>query len=131
VLAGLSGVDEPPLADVNAVVAEAVEEDEIAWLEVVSGDCSAVPILLRGVVGERHPELRVDVPHEAGAIEAGRRLAAPSIRCPPILHRDVHRTLALTIRAAPIERRGWGSLRDAGTGRQRHNQPQQDTASHP
>src|SRR6266850_4371068 len=90
VLARLPGVDEAPVADVDAVVAQPVEEDEIAWLEVVARDRRPVLVLHRSVVGERNSDLRIDIADEARAIEAGRRLAAPSIRRTAVLHRKVH-----------------------------------------
>ena len=58
-------------------VAEAVEEDEVAGLELVSGDRRAHAVLRGRVVRERDADLRVHVHDEAGAVEAGRARRRP------------------------------------------------------
>ena len=84
--AGVRGVDEPASADVDPDVAEAVEEDEVAGCRR-RDRLGRIP-LRDGVVRERDPELRVDVHHEAGAVEAARARAAPDVRDAEILERD-------------------------------------------
>ena len=69
-------------------VTEPVEEDEVAGLELVPRDRDAVVVLVGGVVWQRDAELRVDVHHEAGAVESARRGAAPDVRHAEVLHRD-------------------------------------------
>src|SRR5262245_9054372 len=94
VLAGLPGVDEPAVADIDAVVAEAIEEDEVAGLEAVARDRCAQLVLGRGVVRQRHADPRVYVAHEARAIEVRRPLAAPAIRRAAVLQGDLHHARA-------------------------------------
>ena len=63
-------MDEAPLADVDPVVAQAIEEDQVSRLEALARDRSPEPILLRGVVRQRDPDLSVNVANEARAVEA-------------------------------------------------------------
>src|SRR5579884_3304653 len=72
-VAGLRRVDELAAADVDADVAEAVEEDEVAGLELVARDGNAHRPLCSGVVRQGDADLPVDVHDEAGAVEAGGR----------------------------------------------------------
>src|SRR5205085_5253454 len=74
--------------DVETDVPEAVEEDEVAGLEIAVGDRHAHGPLCAGVVGKRYADLRVDVHHEPGAVEAARARAAPDVRDAEELHRD-------------------------------------------
>ena len=60
----MRSVDELVVPDVDAHVAEPVEEDEVAGLEAAPRDGDAHLILRHGVVRERDPELRVHVHHE-------------------------------------------------------------------
>src|SRR5882724_13061046 len=53
----LGGVDEAPVAQVDAVVAELVEEDEVARHEAAPVNRSAEAELLRGVVGNGDADL--------------------------------------------------------------------------
>src|SRR5947207_12922761 len=73
------GVDEAPVTEVDPGVMKIVEEDDVAGLEPPPGDRRAVPELLRRVVRKRDAHVRVDVHHEAGAVEAGRARAAPRV----------------------------------------------------
>src|SRR3712207_5767112 len=82
-------VDELPTADVDPVVAEPVEEDEVAWREVRARDGAPVAVLHRRVVRQRDADLRIDVHDEARAVEArARRRAAPPVRDAEVLHRN-------------------------------------------
>src|SRR6187551_3539494 len=87
-VAGMRCVDEAPATDVDADVAEPVEEDEVAGLKVAQRDRAAVAVLGVRAVRERDPDLREDVHHEAGAVEPGRRSAAPYVRRAEVVHRD-------------------------------------------
>ena len=69
-------------------VAEAVEEDEVAGLELVARDRRAHAPLRAGVVRQRDADLRVHVHREAGAVEAARRRPAPAVRRAEVAHRD-------------------------------------------
>ena len=83
------GVDELAVADVQADVAEPVEEDEVARLELVARHRCAVAVLRSGIVGQRDAELRVHEHHEPGAVEARRwACAAPHVRDAEVLERD-------------------------------------------
>ena len=65
------------------------EEDEVAWGKLIARNVRAIAVVRRGVVGERNPQLREDVHHEARAVEAGRRArAAPDVRDAEVLQRD-------------------------------------------
>ncbi len=81
-------VDELPSADVDAHVAEPVEEDEVARRELVARHGDAVVVLRRSVMRQRHAHLRIDVHREARAVEAGGRRPAPYVRDAEVLHRD-------------------------------------------
>src|SRR5207247_1706738 len=74
------GKDEAPVPDVDRGVMKPIEEDDVARLERLPRDRRAVPELLRRVVGKRDAHVRVDVQHEAGAVEAVRARAAPRVR---------------------------------------------------
>src|SRR4029453_6193288 len=91
-IAGVRRVDELPATDVDADVPEPVEEDEVASLEVAARYGAAVAVLRVRAVRQRVPDLRVDVHHEAGAVEARRRSAAPDVRRPQVAHRDPDHT---------------------------------------
>ena len=54
------GVDEPAVADVDAVVPEAIEEDHIADLQRLPNHLGACPILLAHGARQGHAEPRVD-----------------------------------------------------------------------
>ena len=49
-LAGLPGMEETAAADVNPTMTKAIEEHQVARLEMVAGDVQAIPVLLGGVV---------------------------------------------------------------------------------
>ena len=66
---------------------EAVEEDEIAGLQVAQIDRATVRVLRCGVVRELHAEPAVDVGHEPGAVEPTRRAAAVPIADTDLLGR--------------------------------------------
>src|SRR4029077_16746207 len=89
-VARVGRVNERATADVDADVPEAVEEDEVSRLELAHRDRAAVAVLRVRAVRERDADLRVDVHHEAGAVEPGRRGAAPDVRRAEVLHRDSH-----------------------------------------
>ena len=74
--------------DVDADVAEVLEEDEIAGLELVLGDVDAVVPLRRREVRERDADLGEDVLDETGAVERVRAGRAPHVRPPEVLHCD-------------------------------------------
>src|SRR5260221_5500911 len=81
--ARVRGVNEAAAADVDADVAEPVEEDEVAGLEAAAGDADATVEVGVARVGEADPEMLVDVAHEAGAVEAvARRAAAVDVAHP-------------------------------------------------
>src|SRR5207248_1503933 len=87
-IARVRGVDEVAAADVDADVAEPVEENEIARLELAARNGRPVAVLRRGVVRQRDADLREHVHHEAGAVEARGRRAAPNVRNTEVAHRD-------------------------------------------
>ena len=70
--AGVRRVDEAPAADVDPDVAEAVEEDEVAGLELAPRDRDrvGVVVLRHGVVRQRDAHLRIHVRDEPRAVEA-------------------------------------------------------------
>src|SRR5258707_1235849 len=70
------GVDEAAAADIEADVADAVEEDEVAGLQRAARHAPAEVELRVGAVGQLDAEVFVDEAHEARAIEAGARRAA-------------------------------------------------------
>src|SRR3954451_5395238 len=90
-IAGVRGVDELAAADVHALVVVAVEEDEVAGLEVRAVDRRAHAVLRGGVVRERDPDLRVGPHRQAGAVEAlTRRRAGPPVRHAELRERRGH-----------------------------------------
>ena len=66
-------VDETSVADVEAHVAQAVEEEQVAGPEPVEPDAEAVSELSDGGVGEPNAEVPVHVRDEARAVEAAPR----------------------------------------------------------
>ena len=64
-VAGVRRVDEGVAADVDADVAEPVEEDQVARLEVAARDRAAHAVLRVGAVRQRNADLRVHVHVEA------------------------------------------------------------------
>src|SRR5215208_3632548 len=76
-VAGLGRVDETPATDIDAHVAEAVEEDEVARPEVLARgrlpDSPEHPTRVR----ELDPDSAVDIHHEARAVEARGGRAGP------------------------------------------------------
>src|SRR3954447_20655429 len=90
-VARVRSVDDLVAADVDALVGEAVEEDEVAGLELAARDRSSVAVLRGGVVRQRDPELRVDVHDEARAVEAGRRRTSPDVGDAEVAERDRRR----------------------------------------
>ena len=75
-----------------------MEEHEVADLELVARHPPALVVLEAGVVTELHPELGVDVHREPGAVEAGRRRAAPDVGDAEEVKRERHRLAAERIR---------------------------------
>src|SRR5688500_12942242 len=78
-VARLGGVDEAPVADVDAAVTEAVEEDDVARPQPVAPDRGAKPVLSLRAVRQRHPMARVHEHHEPRAVEPRRRAAAARV----------------------------------------------------
>src|SRR5665213_3158356 len=64
-------MDEAVVADVDADVAGPVEEDEVAGLHLPAADAASADEVGEARVVETHAEVPVDVPDEAGAVEAG------------------------------------------------------------
>ena len=90
--AGVRRFDELAVADVHPDVAEPVEEEDVARLELVLRHRHAVvPHRVRRV-RQRHADLRVRPHHEPGAVErdAGRR-AAPDVLDAELAHREARR----------------------------------------
>src|SRR5262249_48389898 len=58
------GVDEPTIADIDPVVAKAVEEHQVPRLQSISGNRHAKDVLLRGIVRRRDAPRRVHVLNE-------------------------------------------------------------------
>ena len=87
-VAGVRGVHELAAADVDADVAEPVEEDEVARLQLVLRDRRAHAVLRVGRVRQRDADCREGVDDEAGAVEAVRAGAAPDVRLAELRHRD-------------------------------------------
>ena len=78
--AGMRSVDEAAAADVHPDVADAVEEDEIAWAKVAACDAAAEVEVGVAAVGQCDAEVGVDEADEARAVEACRRRgAAPDV----------------------------------------------------
>src|SRR5581483_6493588 len=79
-VAGVRRLDELAAADVQADVAEAVEEDDVAGRELVARDGDAVvPHRVRRM-RQRHADLRVRPHHEPRAVEPAGSRAAPHVR---------------------------------------------------
>src|ERR1041385_7321566 len=68
--AGMRCVDETSGPDVDADVAEPVEEDEVAGPQRAAGDTPALAELRARVVRQVDPEVGVDEACEPGAVEA-------------------------------------------------------------
>src|SRR5205085_8572733 len=79
-VAGVRRVDEAVAADVDADMAEPVEEDEVAGLEIAPRDRGTHPVLRVRAVRQRDADLREGVHHEAGTVEARRGRPAPPVR---------------------------------------------------
>src|SRR5262249_49798341 len=79
-VAGVRGVDELPAADVDPDVPEAVEEDEVAGLQLVARHGYPVAVLRRRMVRQGDAHLGEDVHDEPGAVEAARGRPAPHVR---------------------------------------------------
>ena len=92
---GMRRVDELPAADVDADVAEPVEEDEITRLELIARHGCSVAVLGAGVVRQGDPYLAEDVGHEARAVEPARRRAAPDVRRAEVPHRHADHAAVL------------------------------------
>src|SRR5437868_4135477 len=90
-LAGLGRVDVLPVADVEADVAESVEEEQVARLQAAERYAAAhVELRVRGV-GEVDADVGVHPAREAGAVEARvGRGAAPVIGDAALAERDLH-----------------------------------------
>src|SRR5262245_7515673 len=98
-------VHEAAAPDVDADVAEAVEEDEISGRQLRAGHRAAVLVLPRDVVRKRDPDLPVDVHREARAVEARGRRSAPTVGNAQVAERDRH-----DLRMPPSRRR-WRGVR--------------------
>src|ERR1041385_6916841 len=70
---GVGRVDEPPAAQVQADVSEAVEEEEVPGREAAERHALADLILRRRIVRQLHAEVLVHVAGEAGAVETAAR----------------------------------------------------------
>src|ERR1044072_275717 len=69
------------VAEVDADVAEAGEEEEVAGSERAARDAAAVAKLRCAVVRQRNADVAVDPLRQAGAVDpAPRRVAAPAVR---------------------------------------------------
>src|SRR3989442_1647294 len=64
------------------------KQDGVTGLESLPRDESAVLVLFRRVVGKADAHVRVDVHHEARAVEAGRARATPRVPCAQMLLGD-------------------------------------------
>src|SRR5579862_2652229 len=84
-------VDHLPVAEIDPDVAEAVEEDEVAGLSRGLGDRQRRVPLGDRVMRQRDAELRVDVHHEAGAVETARACSSPDVGDAEIPQRDLGR----------------------------------------
>src|SRR2546426_12576650 len=82
------GLKDWPPADVDPDVAEAVEEDEVARLEISARDRHAHVPLGAGVMRQGDTDLAVDVRDEPGAVEAGWARPAPDVRRAEVAHGD-------------------------------------------
>src|SRR5205823_2035361 len=93
----------------DAFVGEAVEEDEVARLQIGALDGLTESVLRRRVVRQGDPDLLEDVAREARAVEACGRRATPEIGNSEVAQSDAH---------DPTVRRG--SSRSRPTGWQAH-----------
>ena len=84
-------VDEAPAAEVDADVALAVEEDEVARRELAAQDVAAGVPLAVGDARQADAEPAVDEVDEARAVEAGRRAAAPPVGHAQVVARQQRR----------------------------------------
>src|SRR3954454_22939467 len=78
--AGVRRVDEAAAAEVDADVASAIEEHEVAGAQSASSDVRPRRPLLVGDAGKRHADAAVHVLDQPGAVEAGEPLTAPHTR---------------------------------------------------
>ena len=74
--AGVRRVDEATAAHVEADVTDPVEEEEVSGAQACARDAAAEVELAARVVRQRDPEVRVDEPGEARAVEARARRRA-------------------------------------------------------
>src|ERR687887_3236 len=81
-------MDELPPADVDALVARAGEEDEVARLELAYRNRRTHAELGVRAVRQRDADLGEDVHDETGAVEASRRSPAPDVGNAEVAHRD-------------------------------------------
>src|SRR2546430_17366673 len=81
-------VDERAAADVDADMPEAIEDDELAGLELVTRDWAAHAVLRVRAVRKRDADLREHVHHQPRAVEPCRRGATPYVWGAEIVHRD-------------------------------------------
>src|SRR6266850_8237264 len=126
-LARLTGVDEAAVADVDPVVVQAIEEDDVPRLEILARHRRAELILLRGVVRKIDSDLRVHVPDQPRAVEAGRTRAAPSIGSADMLSSDLDDAGAGSRRCRYLRRAEiGGALRHARAA----GEDERDTESH-
>ena len=94
VSSGLRRVHHPPASEVDADVAEALEEEDVAGLHARLRH--AAPGAVEGVrvVRQVDPDAAVRPAHETGAVEARLgRLATPAIRNADFVECEAHRTL--------------------------------------
>src|SRR5436190_21698337 len=84
----MRSVDELAAADVDADVAGACEEDEVAGLELADRYRRAHRKLRVRAVRHRDADLREGVHDKAGAIETAWRRATPHVRHAEVAHRD-------------------------------------------
>ncbi len=88
---GLGRVHHPTVADVEADMAESIEDEDIARLHPRLTDSTTLAVQRVRAVRQIYPHAPVRPAHEARAVEAGcGRLAAPAIRRPDGLERDLH-----------------------------------------
>src|SRR3954451_23942526 len=78
-LAGPGSVDHHVAAEVDAIVASAVHDDDVAGQSRGCGDRRAARPLAGGRVRQRDAELGVDVLNESGAVEPGRGCPAVDV----------------------------------------------------
>jgi hypothetical protein len=105
---GVRRVHHLPVADVEADVTEAVEEEDVAGLEVRRRDAPALAVQRVRAVRELDADAPVRPAHETRAVEAVRGgLTAPAVRSADRVDREVDGLLALRRRIAlvPVKRR--------------------------